>query len=83
MDPGRSQSEGNSVDPFSWPLDTFSQIMPGVDKVIYVIVLTIVYGVGLFLEYILCFTLSDLIPKMYIFRRLMVVNPDLYRFYTN
>lgn len=33
MDTGRPQSEGNGVDPFSWPLDTFSQDMIGVDKV--------------------------------------------------
>jgi len=44
MDPGPLQSEGNRVDPFSWPLDTFDQIIAGVDKVIYVIVLTTVFG---------------------------------------
>jgi hypothetical protein len=42
MDLGRPQSEGNRVDPFSWPLDTFTQTTPDVDKVIYIIVLATV-----------------------------------------
>lgn len=32
MDLGRSQSEANTVDPFSWPLDTFNQITPSANK---------------------------------------------------
>ena len=35
MDPGRSQSEANTVDPFSWPLDTFNQITPSANKVVH------------------------------------------------
>lgn len=77
MDLGRPQTEGNRVDPFSWPLDTFTQTIPGVDKVIYVIVLATIFGEGFFLEYIMCFTLLDSMPKRYVFARWRDANPDL------